>query len=93
VLVTGEHSYSPNSCFNVNDPDEIIAAKDVLGVTEIFKITRIASNNFSSEQITTANNYDQWRPFTVENNQAFWLNKKIYDSYELYTQDLIKKDI
>jgi hypothetical protein len=85
------NSYSPLSCFNINNPDEIIASKEVSTICELFKLTRVASNNFTSVAKTTSSLYDNWRPFTVNNtteNNVFWLKKVFYNSYTSYLQSL-----
>jgi hypothetical protein len=92
----GTLSYPPGSCFDVNNPDVIIASKQVDGICEIHKITRIAANSFTSTQITLNSHYDQWRPFTVKSpdKNAFWLNKVSYGSYKYKMfQSLINQTI
>lgn len=87
----GEQSYPPVATFNVNDADEIIAPKETSNICELYKVTRLNATTFLSVQLTHGSNYDQWRPMTAKgiNYNTFWLNKKIYDSYELMTESLM----
>lgn len=88
--LVGIYSYAPNACFYKSNPNVIIGSKDTAGVNELYKITRVAADNFTSEAITTGSTYDKWRPFTVNNssNNLFYLNKKYYYSYLLNYQTL-----
>lgn len=94
----GEISYPPLSCFDRGNINRIIACKEVGGVCEVFLITRISANNFTSVQITSGSTVDQWRPFTTEatKRNVFWLNKEIYLSYNgvnNFKEQLITKTI
>jgi hypothetical protein len=81
--VRGEISYPPLACFDRGNANRIFASKDVSGKCEIFELTRVAANNFTSVQKTTNSFYDQWRPFTVNapTRNVFWLNKTRYYGY------------
>lgn len=76
-------TYAPLACFDKNNPDVIIASKEVDGVCEIFKIIRMSSSSFASAQITKDSMVDNWRPFTVAAplKNAFWLTKNSYITY------------
>ena len=95
-LVTLVNTYPPLASFDRGNPDRIFAGKEVSGVCEIFEITRVAADNFTSVQKTTGSGCDQWRPFTVAspNKNVFWLNKARYYSYlNDYNQQLICKTL
>lgn len=83
--------YAPLGSFDRGNPDRIFSSKEVSGVCEIHKLTRVSASNFTSEQLTFNSGYDQWRPFTTSapNRNVFWLNKRYYDDWiNLYCQDL-----
>ncbi len=82
-LVTLVNTYPSLASFDRANPNRIFASKEISGICEIFEITRVAANNFTSIQITNGSTYDQWRPFTVAspNRNVFWLNKIRYYSY------------
>jgi len=89
-------TYPPNCCFDANDPDVIFASKEVDGICEIHKITRLSADNFLSEQLTFSSAVDQWRPFSVAASvrNCFWLNKISYPAFiNTYDQDLIMATI
>jgi hypothetical protein len=89
---TGNNTYMPVACFNQNNPDVIIASKQVGSVCEIHKITRNAANSFATQQVTSGSPNDQWRPVSTKNtiNNAFWLDKKYYDDYkDNYAEEII----
>lgn len=85
-----EPAYMPNSCFHAGNPNIIIASKEVSEICEIHKITRISPTIFVTEQITSGNAYDQWRPFVTQatENNAYWLNKKAYPYFTTFVQSL-----
>ena len=88
--------YPPNSSFMRSNINIIIASKEIDSITEIFKITRIASDNFNSQQLTFDSAVDQWRPITANINKrnVFWLNKTVYDHYlNDYNQELINATV
>jgi hypothetical protein len=81
--IRGEISYPPLACFDRGNANRIFASKDISGKCEIFELTRVAANNFTSVQKTIGSFYDQWRPFTTNaaTRNVFWLNKTRYYSY------------
>jgi len=88
--------YPPLASFMRSNPNVIIASKRVDGVAEIFKITKIASDNFSSEQLTFDSSVDQWRPITANINKrnVFWQNKTLYNHWQNdYNQELINATV
>jgi len=72
------------------DVDIIVGSKDVDNVLELFKLTRVAANNFTSVAITENSIYDNWRPISVDNtaNNLFYLSKQSYADYDDYNQSL-----
>lgn len=90
--VTLVNTYSSNSTFDRGNINRIFCGKQVgSGNTEIFKLTRVSSTSFTSEQLTFNSGHDQWRPFTVAApvNNVFWTNKIFYNTYiSNFKQDL-----
>ena len=86
-----EGTYAGMATFDLKNADRIISSKEVDGVMEIFELTRVASNNFTSVQITEDSEDDQWRPFTTSapNNNVIWLNKDYYNTYTDFDQTLV----
>ena len=84
-------SYPPLSCFMKGNVDIIIASKDVdADVLELFKIERLAANDFSSVAITSRSAYDNWKPVSVDNsvNNLFWLSLLFWNGFSSSDQSL-----
>jgi len=92
-----ESTYMPLACFDRGNPNRIFAGKEISigGVIELFQITRVSANSFTSLRITTLEEYDQWRPTTTdaETYNLIWLNKMDYTSYVNFNQQLMIKTI
>jgi hypothetical protein len=85
--------YMPLATFDKLNPDRIFASKEISvgGQLEMYLLTRVASDNFTSEKKSTSIN-DQWRPVSIPSTKfnVFRLNKKSYNHYNgPYNQDLI----
>jgi len=87
-------SYAPLASFDPLDADRIICSKEISdgGQLELYELTRVAYNNFTSSRLTTtsASLEDQWRPFIVPsaNYNTIWLSIKTYKFYGAFLQDL-----
>lgn len=85
-------TYPPLACFDRGNIDRIFACKEVSGICELFKLTRVSASSFTSEQLTSGSTDDQWRPITTNapNRNVFWLNKILYNHYlNDYNQELM----
>lgn len=85
-------TYSSLACFNKNNPSEIIASKEVDGICEIYKLTRVSANSFTEVAITSGSKYDNWRPFTINGTykNVGWLKKIKYGEYVTATGEILK---
>lgn len=90
TISAAEPTYMPCNSFNRGNVNEIIASKDDGTISELFKITRVAANDFTSIQLTDDSDYSKWRPFTsdADTYNMFWLNKKYYATYTDFVQAL-----
>ena len=90
------NTYPGLATFDRANPDRIFASKEVSTVMEIFELTRITANSFTSVAKTNGSDFDNWRPFTVNNStyNVFWLKKIRYTSYlDDFEQELICKTL
>jgi hypothetical protein len=87
--------YPPNSCFDKNNPNVIIASKQVDGICEIHRIIKLSSGSFLSIAITHNHLDDQWRPFTVKatKRNLYYLYKIAYPAYTNPTEYLLTRTI
>lgn len=91
VLDIDSKWYAPLGAFDRSNPDRIFSSKEVSGVCEIHKLTRISASSFTSEQLTFGNGYDQWRPFTTSapTYNVWWTSKRLYDHWlNTFCEDL-----
>ena len=91
--IVSASTYSSVGRFNDRNVNQMFLHRMVSAgeKTELFRVTRLASNSFSWEQLTFNSDEHQWRANSISSGpyHVYWINARSYLDMKHFDQDII----